>query len=543
MNKNYVCYADFGAVGDGVTNDFFAMKAAHQYANEHGLPVRAEAGKTYLVGTMEKDGHAEAIIIKTDTDWCGAEIIIDDTNVAYCEGAHRDYNTNVFAITNDYEPVSLPALCEKINASGGIAAGASVKKLDTGLGYPAMLIIRNDNKKVFIRFGGNENSGAPERELIMVDANGNVDPATPFMFDYDEVTAVTAFRADTRPISVGGAVITTRASQVNLHEEYRCISRGIAISRPNVHVHDIKHVVTGEYEKRELVNGEPFIGHSSNGFLSIVNTTHVLVENVTFQARVYYLQGTYDIGVNMTNDLVFKNCDQSNFFANRSDFPLYPGLGRLWGVMGSNYCKNLVYDHCRLTRYDAHSGVYNGKILDSEIASLRLTGAGEMLIENTKFYNYGRSGIISLREDYGSTWRGTITLRGCEIIDVCKNGMTTLDNLIICLSPNHYFGYPTYFPNVIIDDLKIENPKPVINLVQDFRPAPTETFFYRSVCEPTIGTAGALCSDGRPNENVYNAPKLLKVTSNEKNGYKLTLFDVPFFKDTELEGIEKVPRG
>ena len=40
MDERFVCYDDFGAVGDGVTNDFFAIKAAHEYANEKGLPVR-----------------------------------------------------------------------------------------------------------------------------------------------------------------------------------------------------------------------------------------------------------------------------------------------------------------------------------------------------------------------------------------------------------------------------------------------------------------------------------------------------------------------
>ena len=40
MEKNAVFYKDFGAVGDGVTDDFHAIKAAHDYANEHKLPVK-----------------------------------------------------------------------------------------------------------------------------------------------------------------------------------------------------------------------------------------------------------------------------------------------------------------------------------------------------------------------------------------------------------------------------------------------------------------------------------------------------------------------
>ena len=32
-NKNYVTYEEFGAVGDGVTDDFVAIYKAHEYAN------------------------------------------------------------------------------------------------------------------------------------------------------------------------------------------------------------------------------------------------------------------------------------------------------------------------------------------------------------------------------------------------------------------------------------------------------------------------------------------------------------------------------
>ena len=40
MKNNFVCYEDFGAVGDGVADDFAAIYRAHEYANENHLPVR-----------------------------------------------------------------------------------------------------------------------------------------------------------------------------------------------------------------------------------------------------------------------------------------------------------------------------------------------------------------------------------------------------------------------------------------------------------------------------------------------------------------------
>ena len=44
--KDKVCYSDFGAAGDGIANDFYAVRAAHAYANENGLSVHAERGKS-----------------------------------------------------------------------------------------------------------------------------------------------------------------------------------------------------------------------------------------------------------------------------------------------------------------------------------------------------------------------------------------------------------------------------------------------------------------------------------------------------------------
>ena len=78
--KTKVFYSDFGAVGDGVTEDFHAIKAAHDYANEHNLPVYAEAGKTYYIGDAPI-AKREFISIQTTTHWDGAEFILDDAKI------------------------------------------------------------------------------------------------------------------------------------------------------------------------------------------------------------------------------------------------------------------------------------------------------------------------------------------------------------------------------------------------------------------------------------------------------------------------------
>ncbi len=573
MNKSFVSYSDFGAIGDGVTNDFFALKAAHEYANENGLPVRAEADKTYLITETETNGIADTISIKTDTDWCGATIIIDDTNVRYTPGTRKKFAYNVFFVESYYPRVNVDEkYIEKINAAGGISRD-NTKKIETGLGYPAMLVITNEKTRHFIRFGGNENSGVYQKELVLVDADGNIDESTPFLFDFENVSSIVAIRVDIPTLTLKNGTVISKASRVNIYPEYRAIARGIGIIRPNTHVNNIVHKIEGELEKYEPVredaeglsypvkdegfyyrdgaiytkDGEkyegadikPFIGHSYNGIISINMTHNVLIEDFVFQARVYYLQGTYDLTGNTANRLVYKNCRQSNFRGgNMPEHPRMLGLGKWWGVAGTNYCKNMVYDGCQLTRYDAHSGVCNGKIINSEVGSVRLTGGGDMLIENSTIYYWNHLSPIQLREDYGVTWQGNITIRNTKM-ECVKEDDTMLSSILVMQSANWNFGYKTYFPNITLDNFRIDRHNEDVSLLQEFEMKPNNRgFFYRSVRDENLAVAGAICADGKENKNPYTPPEYIRVLNNDDAGFNVTIPDVPFFKDTEKTGLK-----
>ena len=536
MDERFVCYDDFGAKGDGVTNDFFAMKAAHDYANEKGLPVRAGAQKTYLVSDTEIDGVAQQIIVKTSTDFCGSTVVIDDTDISWCEnGANRAFNKRIFAVKSNYEMVTVEdKYIDKINAEGGIKIGVT-KKLDVGIDYPAMLVVFNDDEKVYIRYGGNQDSGSAKHELVLVDKDGNIDESTPWLFDYEKVTKIEVYRADEPELVFENLYVLTKASQVNLVDQYHSIARGIEVHRSNTTIRNVEHKVINEIYRGALKDGVPFVGHSY-GFLAIARATNVLIEDVVFQARVYYLQGTYDFTAHLTNNLLLKNCRQRNFFGRYDyDHPELPSFGKWWGVTGTNYCKNMVFDGCKMTRYDAHCGVVNGAIKNCEISSIRLIGGGDMLIENCKIYQNGYS-TLQLREDYGCTFRGTITIKDCEYYDT--RGI--LNCFMVMQSSNWNYGYTTYFPNIVIDNLKVPERFKELPFLMEFEMKETPSgYFYRSVRDENLAVAGAICADGKPNVNPYTPPEFIKVINNEKNGYELVVPDVPFFKDTKIEGAIK----
>ena len=94
-----VYYSEYGAIGDGVTNDFYAIKKAHEAANELNVPVYAEEGKTYLMSTTaDNNGNSYTIPIKTNTDWRGCKFIFDSTNVCYEAGSNKECEVNMFTV-------------------------------------------------------------------------------------------------------------------------------------------------------------------------------------------------------------------------------------------------------------------------------------------------------------------------------------------------------------------------------------------------------------------------------------------------------------
>ena len=81
---------------------------------------------------------------------------------------------------------------------------------------------------------------------------------------------------------------------------------------------------------------------------------------------------------------------------------LYDENTKYWGIMGSNYCKNITLDGCKLSRFDAHQGVLNATVRNSVLGhhGIKLIGSGTALIENTIVLYLGENEeIISILEN------------------------------------------------------------------------------------------------------------------------------------------------
>lgn len=418
--SHYVSYSDYGAVGDGITDDFDAIAAAHAAANLTMQTVIADKGKTYNLGV-----HTTSIEIRTDVIWDGASFIIDDSAI---EPGTKESKTDIFTVASDTAPISISGIGALTKASTSIGTSFDEAKL---------VVLYNANVKRYIRYGQNENDGQTQREVILVDKNGNINPSTPLLWDYDTVTSAIAYSANDRPITISGGTFTTIANCAP--RAYTYYARGIAVSRSNTTVDGLTHLITGEGE-----SGAPY-----NGFLNPKNTTNITFKNVVYSGHKTYTlatdeknsMGSYDISPSMSNDIRWINCSQANDYMDTS----------LWGVMGSNYCKNMTYDSCTLSRFDAHEGMYNATIINSDIGHVGINaiGAGTLRVENTVIH---KNHVINLRNDYGSTWEGDVIIK-----DVTLVNSSTVLTLFNGSYNNHNFGYTCYLPqNIVIDNLMFD---------------------------------------------------------------------------------------
>lgn len=418
-----VRYGDFGAKGDGKTDDMEAIAKAHEFANQHGLPVKAEDEATYYIG-----GKDLTAIIQTDTDFGTASFLIDDRKV-------ENATAPVFLVKSNQEPYQLPGIT---------SLKRNQDKLDIHLPQRSLVTVTNSNVKQYIRFGPNVNEGAPQTDIFLVDTEGNVDGNAPIIWDFDQITDFRILPIDETTLTITGGHFTTIANQEE--STYNYYSRNLSIQRSNVVVDGIEHRITGEGE-----HGAPY-----GGFVNISNCTDVTVKNSVLTGHKTYQtigragtavsMGTYDISVSRALNVSFVNCRQTNDI----DDSTY------WGIMGSNYCKNLLLDRCTFSRFDAHMGVANATIRNSTLGHMGINaiGSGIFTVENSEIR--GRS-LINLRPDYGSTWEGELVIRDCVFVP--SGGKMVAASLFSGYnSGQHDFGYTCYMPErITLQNLRIDD--------------------------------------------------------------------------------------
>ena len=537
-------YEMFGAKGDGKTNDYEAIYRTHVAANEGGQSVRATAGKTYYIESPVVDGKARSIPVMTNTDWQNAKFIIDDRKISPANATTKSWNIALFDIKQNEEPVTISnqtaegkAYLDKILAAG---LNPNTTKIDLGDDFrcDVMLMTANSTHKVYRRRGYGAYAGVTMEEVVILDKDGNVRSDTSIMYNYIDLTGLEIIKlGEVEPITVQNGEFTTMVSEFNCifirddgrRDDYSpYISRGLHITRSYTTVKNVKHYVEGEKQWKDYVNKNDlsieFVGSTYRGFYITQRCNDVTIEDCILTGRRCYRRphggtgGTYDLSAFLTNNLIFKNCVQSNFWstvdpdtheikaAKEGDPGAIPSMESFptkvkvdsgntigggsptsaqmhWGIGGTNLCKNTKYHGSTLSRYDAHEGTYGGEIVDSTICAAALTGGGDFLIENTKTYTTGGRRAFSVRSDYGYTWAGTVHLKNVHAIIHAKadNDPTKYSGDICVVAPsykNWYWGYQPTMPSIIIEDLYYYDVDDYDTATQTYAPIPTEVPIY-----------------------------------------------------------------
>ena len=422
FEDNLVNYEAFGAVGDGVTDDLSSICEAHAYANEHGMAVRTRRDATYHLGRQDL-----TVTVATDTDWNTSRFTIDDTDV-------ENHNGHLFQVISLLDPVDLNF--DKLTRDQ--------RQTDVHPDQDCFVLVENENKRVYIRRGLNQNNGAPLHDCFILKPNGSIEGDIDW--EYDEITHVEAHPIDTETLYLRGGIFTTFANRENHPNGYKYYARNIVISRSNTEVNGLTHYVVGETH----------VGCPYSGFISARQCARITFRDCWATGHKIYStigaagkpvsMGTYDYNANNVVGFTMIGC-RMNHITDRTR----------WGVIGSNFCKDILLEDCTLSRMDTHMGVagtYTIRRCELGHMGLNAIGRGKLMLEDSTLHG---GTFVSFRSDYGSTWEGVLEIRNCRWIPACGDE-TTPHMINVSNDGMHDFGYPCFMPEqVTIDGLLVED--------------------------------------------------------------------------------------
>ncbi|MDP7132887.1 MAG: hypothetical protein QF437_20495 [Planctomycetota bacterium] len=284
----------------------------------------------------------------------------------------------------------------------------------------------------------------PQHDCFILRRDGSVEGDIDW--NYDTITRIDAHPIDEKRLALRGGVFTTFANRMKQEDGYNYWSRNIVITRSNTEVDGLTHYVVGETT----------VGHPYSGFLNVRQCADITLCNCFFTGHKIYStigaagkpvnMGSYDVSASSVVNFRMINC-RMNHICDRTR----------WGVIGSNFCKNILLEDCTLSRMDTHmgvSGTYTIRRCHLGYMGLNAIGRGVLTVEDSTLYG---NALVRFRSDYGSTWDGGLVIRNSRWVPAC--GDTTWPYMIgVSNDGKHDFGYPCSMPReVTVDGLFVDD--------------------------------------------------------------------------------------
>ena len=378
--KYWVTLKEFGAIGDGVTNDAPAIAKALNYAYSNNLDVRQSDGTFLLDGDTYLDIKSLNVdltgcVLKPSATWKG-QITISQPEIPVTYGVGS-------------APVN------GVNASTSNSRGAGSNYLD-GLAsitdLDGCFIQLSTSQPMFIF----RDTAYTRVDFNRVYNRGNIE----------------------NPLRYGLGTNATSIKALKIRKDVQTI-KGLTIDESLTKNYRIIYI--NQASRVRLINtsfiNRPLTQNFSDSRLEINESYDVIVDGLFAPSVADSFTGTgdiysYTIGLGNSMNVTIKNATAN---------------GEGWGATGSNNCANVRFERCDLSRIDFHMPFQNYlKINDCNIgrSGVLVTGIGDLYVTNSTFNSSPDmpGNIIATRSDAGGYFDGDLYMENIKLTGL-RNGV------------------------------------------------------------------------------------------------------------------------